>query len=122
MSQVLTVAGAASLPYIDGGTVAAINLATSLGYTARADFVRNYSGAIAADPVNMGTLATPGAKGVLVVCTQGAATIQFQSTTNEAWPLDPGGYFLWIDTARPFVTAAFITTLAAAAVIFIAVG
>jgi hypothetical protein len=122
MAQNLTVQGAVSLPLVDGGTVAAINLAATLGLTSRADFCRSYSGAVTDDPVDFGTLTVPGAKGIIAMCTMGAAVIKFQGTTTPAWPLDPGGYFIWIDTARPFPTSAFITTTGGATVVFIAVG
>jgi hypothetical protein len=122
MSQALTVAGALSLPLVDGGAVAPITLAATLGYTSRADFVRNYTGTVVNDAVNFGTLASPGAKGVIVLVTSGSCTIAFQATTNEAWPLAPGGYFLWINPSTPLPTSAFITTTGPAAVIFIAVG
>lgn len=123
MAQTFTVAGAVSIPFIDNTSVAAISLATALGFTSRADFARTYSGLITDDPIDFGTLTVSGAKGVLVVCTAGACTIKFQnSTTGQPWPLSPGGYFLWVNTAQPFPTSAFISTTAAASVVFVAVG
>jgi hypothetical protein len=122
MAQTLTVAGAASLPFEDGTNVAPIQLAASLGFTSRADFVRSYSGAIVDDEINFGTLAVPGAKGVIVKCTAGSCVIKFQADTSIAWPLAPGGYFIWINTAQAFPNAAFITTTGAASVVFVAVG
>ena len=65
MAQNLTVQGAVSLPLVDGGTVAAINLAATLGLTSRADFCRSYSGAVTDDPIDFGTLTIPGAKGII---------------------------------------------------------
>lgn len=122
MAQNLTVAGAASLPFEDGTNVAPIQLAASLGFTSRADFARAYAGAVTDDPVDFGTLAAAGAKGVIVKCTAGSCVIKFQSNTSIAWPLAPGGYFIWINTAQAFPNAAFITTTGAASVVFIAVG
>jgi hypothetical protein len=122
MAQTLTVAGAASLPFEDGTNVAPIQLAASLGFTSRADFVRAYSGAVADDPVDFGTLVAAGAKGVIVKCTAGSCTIKFQNNSSIAWPLAPGGYFIWINTAQAFPNAAFITTTGAASVVFVAVG
>ncbi len=122
MAQTLTVAGSAALPLEDGTNVAPIQLAASLGFTSRADFSRSYAGAVTDDPVDFGTLTIPGAKGVIVKCTAGSAVIKFQNNTSIAWPLAPGGFFLWINTAQAFPTAAFITTTGAATVIFVAVG
>jgi hypothetical protein len=121
MAQNLTVAGAASFPLEDGGPTAPINLATVLGFTSRADYVRTYAGAIVDDPVDFGTLTGTGAKGVLVKCTAGGCTIKFNGGA-DAWPLAPGGYFLWINTAQFFANAALITTTGAASVVFVAVG
>ena len=122
MTQTLVVQGALAIPLVDGGATEPVSLAASLGYTQRADYVRTYSGAITNDPVGMGTLAGPGAKGVIVQVTSGSCTIAFQSSSNEVWPLGPGGYFLWINPSTPFPTSAFITTTGPAAVLFIAVG
>jgi hypothetical protein len=122
MAQILTVAGSASLPFEDGTNVAPVQLAATLGFTSRADFARAYSGAITDDAIDFGTLSTPGAKGVLVKCTAGSCTIKFEAIDGTEWPLAPGGYFLWINTAQAFPKAAFITTTGAASVVFIAVG
>ncbi len=122
MAQTLTVAGAASLPFEDGTSVAPIQLAASLGFTSRADFVRAYSGAITDDPIDFGTLAAAGAKGVIVKCAAGSCTIKFEGIDGTEWPLAPGGYFIWINTAQAFPKAAFVTTTGAASIVFVAVG
>lgn len=122
MAQTLAVAGAASLPFEDGSPSAPVQLATSLGFTSRADFARQYAGTVTDDVVDFGTLTVPGAKGIIVKCTAGSCTIKFQTNVSIAWPLAPGGYFIWINTAQAFPTAAFITTTGAASVVFIAVG
>jgi len=122
MTQTLTVAGAVSLPLVDGTNVAPVPLTASMVFTSRADFSRAYTGVVTNDSVNLGTLTSPGAKGVLVLCTTGSCTVAFQSTANEAWPLAVGGYFLWLNPSTPFPTSAYITTTGPATVIFIAVG
>ena len=91
-------------------------------FTGRADFVRAYAGAVTNDPVDLGTLASPGAKGVLVKVQSGSCTVAFQSTSGQAWPLAVGGYFLWLNPSAAFPTSAFITTTGPASVVFIAVG
>lgn len=119
--QTLTVAGAASTPLEDGGGVAPIALAVALGYTARVDFVRAYSGAVTDDVVDFGTLEGSGAKGLIVKCTSGSCTIKFNGGAT-AWPLAPGGYFVWVNTSQAFPNAALITTTGAASVLLLAVG
>jgi hypothetical protein len=121
MGQNFKVAGAASLPFEDGTNVAPIDLTVNLPYTGRADFVRSYTGAVTDEVVNLGTLASAGAKGVLIKVLTGACTVKFNGGT-DAWPLAVGGYFIWCNPATPFPTAVLITTLAAAQVLFIAVG
>ena len=121
MAQNLTIAGTASIPLEDGGPIAPISLTALLAFTGRADYVRSYAGAVADDAVDFGTLAGSGAKGLLVKCAAGSCTIKFNGST-AAWPLAPGGYFLWVNTAQFFPTSALITTTGAASVVFLAVG
>jgi hypothetical protein len=120
MTQQLKVNGAAALPFEDGTNVAPIDLTAVLTYTSRADFSRSYSGAVTDDPVDFGTLAG-GAKALIIKASSGACTIKFNGDTH-AWPIGVGGYMLWINPATPFPTAALITTLAAASILFIALG
>lgn len=122
MALNLTVAGALAIPLEDGGSVAPIDLTVlGLTFTSRADFVRNYTTTVTDDSVDFGTLTVPGAKGLIVKCKAGACTIKFNGGA-DAWPLAPGGYFLWINPATPFPTAALISTTGPASVVFIAVG
>jgi hypothetical protein len=122
VTQTFTVAGAASCPLEDGTGVGTVQLGTSFVFTSRADYSRSYASPVTNDSVNLGTLASPGAKGLLVKCTTGSCTIAFQSSSNEAWPLAVGGYFLWLNPSTGFATSAFITTTGPATIIFIAVG
>lgn len=121
MAQTFTVAGALSLPLEDGTSVGAVSLAASFNFSSRADFSRTYTGVSVDDVVNFGTLTSPGAKGLIVKCTAGSCTVKFNGG-SDAWPLAPGGYFLWVNSAQAFPTAALVTTTGAATVIFIAVG
>jgi len=121
MAQTFTVTGAVAASFIDGGSPSPISLAATIPYVSRADFQRAYTAAVVDDPVNLGTLAAAGAKGVTVVCTAGAATIKFNGGT-DAWPLAPGGHFEWCNPSTPFPTSALITTTGPATVVFLAVG
>lgn len=121
MAEKFTIVGKAALPLEDGGTVAPIDLAVDLTYVGRADFRRDYTIATVDDVVDLGTLETLGAKGVLVKCRTGSCTIKFNGGT-QAWPLAPGGLFLWVNTAVAFPTAAAVSTTGAASVVFVAVG
>ncbi|HEX7018739.1 MAG TPA: hypothetical protein VF159_01920 [Gemmatimonadaceae bacterium] len=121
MATKLTVAGKASLPLEDGGTVAPIDLALDLTYTSDAYFIRDYAGAVADEAIDFGTLAVPGAKAIIVKCLTGACTIKFNGDAT-AWPLAPGGWMAWSNPSTPFPTAAAITTTGAARVLFLAVG
>ena len=121
MATKLTVAGKASLPLEDGGTVAPVDLAVDLTFISDAYFIRDYAGAVTDDAVNLGALTVPGAKGVLVKCLSGACTVKFNGGT-QAWPLAPGGHFFWANPSTPFPTSAAISTTGAARVLFLAVG
>ena len=122
MAQTFAVSGNVAIPLEDGSTPAPINLAASMVFTGRADFQRSYTGAVTNEAVDFGTLAAAGAKGVLVKCTAGSCTVRFMDNASPAWPLAPGGYFLWLNPSAPFPDSAFITTTGAATVVFIAVG
>lgn len=121
MTQILKVAGAASLPFEDGTNVAPIDLTVSLTYTGRADFVRSYTGTVTDQVIDLGTLATPGAKGFIAKVLSGACTLKFNGGT-DAWPLAVGGYMIWVNPSTPFPTGVTISTVAAAQVLFVAVG
>lgn len=122
MAQNFTVAGKLSVPLEDTTVAAPIDLGITFPFVSRADFSRKYDGAITDDPVNLGTLATGGAKGVIVKCIAGNCTIKFNGG-DDAWPLSTGGgFFLWVNSAQGFLTNALITTPGAATVIFLAVG
>lgn len=122
MAQTMVVTGSVGIPFEDGGTPAPISLAVSVTFTSRADFSRAYAGAVANDPVDLGTLTVPGARGIIVKCNAGSCTVAFQSTSGQAWPLAPGGAFLWANPSAAFPTSAFVTVTGAASVTFIAVG
>ena len=121
MAQNFKVDGAASLPLEDGTNVAPVVLTVNMPYTGRADFVRSYAGSVTDESVNLGTLAGPGAKGVLVKALSGACTVKFNGST-DAWPIAVGGYFLWVNPSTPFPTAVLISTTGPAQILFIAVG
>lgn len=125
MALTLAVSGLIQLPVEDGKASAGIDLTASLPYTQRADFERVYAGVTAADNVDFGTLATGGAKGVIVKVTQGSATIAFKQGATVSpleWPLVPGAYFLYMNPSGAFPTGAQVTTTGPATVKFIAVG
>ncbi len=122
MAQNFTVAGKLSIPLEDAGPQAPIDLGVNFPYVAKADYSRKYDGAVTDDAVNLGTLTTGGAKGVMVKCSTGTCTAKFNGGT-DAWPLAAGaGYFLWVNSSQGFLTSALITTTGAATVVFIAVG
>lgn len=121
MAQNYTVAGAVSAALVDGGTPSPISLAATIPYVNRADFQRAYVAAVTDDIVHLDTLASAGAKGVLVVCLAGAATIKFNGSPI-AWPLAPGGHFSWCNPSTPFPVAALLSTTGPATVVFLAIG
>lgn len=122
MAQNFTIAGKLSVPLEDTVVAAPIDLGITFPFGGRADFSRKYDGAITDDAVSLGTLATGGAKGVIVKCIAGSCTVKFNGG-SDAWPLSTaGGFFLWVNSAQGFLTAALITTTGAATIVFLAVG
>lgn len=122
MAQTLNINGKLSVPLEDVVVTAPIDLGITFPFSGRADFSRKYDGAVTDDVVNLGTLTTGGAKSVIVKCIAGSCTIKFNGGT-DAWPLSTGGgFFLWVNSAQGFLTAALITTTGAATVVFLAVG
>lgn len=122
MAQNFTIVGKLSVPLEDTTVAAPIDLGITFPFTGRTDFSRKYDGAVTDDPVNLGTLVTGGAKGVIVKCIAGSCTVKFNGG-SDAWPLSAGGgHFSWQNSAQGFLTAALITTTGAATVVFLAVG
>jgi hypothetical protein len=83
--------------------------------------VKSFAGVVTDQAVDFGTLASAGAKGLIVKALSGSCTIKFNGGT-DAWPIGVGGYFIWVNPGTPFPMSALITTLAAAQILFIAVG
>lgn len=121
MAQSFVVAGSVAIPLVDGSTPAPLSIASTIVFTQRADFQRAYTGAVTDEVVHFDTLAAAGAKGVLVLCPAGSCTIKFNGGL-DAWPIGPGGQFLWSNPSTPFPNAALVSTTGPATVIFIAVG
>lgn len=122
MAQTLTSAGKLSIPLEDAGPTAPIDLGVTFTFLNRADFSRHYETPVTDEVVHLDTLAAAGAKGVLVKCSLGNCTVKFNGGT-DAWPIDAAaGFFLWLNSARPFPTAALISTTGPTTVIFLAVG
>lgn len=125
MSLTLLITGQLQFSVEDQKQSAAVDLGQNFPFTQRADFERVYTVAAVDDAVDFGTLATGGAKGVLVKVTLGAATIKFvvgATTETIAWPLVPGAYFLYVNPGGGFPTGAKVNTTGAATVKFIVVG
>jgi hypothetical protein len=125
MAMTVTVTGKVQVQLEDGQVPAPIDLGASFPVTQRADFERVYAGAVTDDVVDLGTLATGGAKLVLIKVTQGAATVKMVvgvTVDLNPIPLNPGAYHLYCNPSAGFPTGAKITTTGAATVKFIALG
>lgn len=102
-----------------------VDLTQNFIITQLAAFQRVYAGAITDDPVDFGTLATAGAKGLIIKCPVGACTVKLLAgltTGTLQWPLSPPAYLMYMNPAAGFPTSALVTTTAAATVEFLAVG
>jgi len=121
MPQDFHVSGKVQLPFEAGQTSAPIDLAACFTFSQKADYDRTYLDAVTDDEVDLGPLADAGARGLIVKCPIGTATIKFNGG-DTAWPLGPGAYFLYVNPLGGFPRSASISTIAAASVKFLAVG
>ena len=125
MSKTFAVAGTVSVPLEDGQTPATGSLTQSVTYTKKATFDLVYTDPVVDDEITFGTLATAGAKGLLVKCIAGACTIKIDSDGTDGnlpLPLNTGGYFLYLNPAAGLPSGCHITVVASASLEISAVG
>lgn len=120
MSEKVTVAGKLGLPLEDGQPNAFMDLAQDFVFTQRINFEGVYDIATVDDVISFGTMATGGAKLVLVKSPSGGCTVKFNADTL-AWPVPPGAYFLYANPSGGFITGMKVTTTGAAKVKILAV-
>jgi hypothetical protein len=109
MAKTLVITGLFSLPNEDGQPAAPINLAQNIVYTQKASFDLSYDAPVTDDVIDLGTLATGGARGLLIKGISGAATVKFNADTLP-WPVSVGSVFLYANAAQGFPTGVKITT------------
>lgn len=125
MAKTFSVTGTLSVPLEDGQTPAAGLLTASVTYTKKASFDLVYDATVTDDPITFGTLASTGAKGVLIKCTAGACVVKVDSdgvTGNLPLPLNSGGYLLFMNPTTGLPTGCHITVAATASLEILAVG
>ena len=116
MSQAAVVAGSLQAPYEDGGSSGSINLAINFPYTQKINDDLVYAAPVTDQAVDFGTMATGGAKLVLIKCSAGSCTVKFNGVSGLQVPIAPGGYYLWFNPATGFVTGITISTTGPATV------
>lgn len=122
MSKTAVAAGTLQAPYEDGGASAPFSIAFNFPYTQKVNEDRVYAGTVTDDPISLGTMATGGAKLVLLKCPSGSCTVKFNGVAGLAVPLAPGGYYLWFNPSVGFVTGLTVSTTGAAVVQVLALG
>lgn len=125
MAKTFTVAGSVSLPLEEGQTPAAGNLAQTVTYTKKANFDLVYDEDVTDDPIDFGTLAVAGAKGLLIKCTAGACTVKIDAPGtdgNVPLPLNTGGYILYVNPTAGLPSGCHITVADTASIEIAAVG
>jgi hypothetical protein len=116
----LVITGKLQLPLEEGQQPAPIDLYLNMMFTEKVNEDRVYAAPIANDPVSLGTMASHGARLVLVKSPVGGCTVKFNGAA-AAFPVPPGGYFLSADPLGGFITAMAITTTGPAKVTILAV-
>lgn len=120
MAQQLVVSGSFAIPLEDGGAVAQVDLKQAFNVTQRADFSRVYDALVTDDAVDLGTLATAGAKAFIIKCKAGSCTVKLNGGTT-AITLDAGAEIMYANPVSGWLTAALISTSGPATVLFLAV-
>ena len=120
MAQQLVVSGSFAIPLEDGGAVAQVDLKQAFNVTQRADFSRVYDALVTDDVVNLGTLATAGAKGFIIKCKSGSCTVKLNGST-VAISLDAGAEIMYVNPVSGWLTTATISTTGPATILFLAV-
>jgi hypothetical protein len=119
MAKIVTISGSVSLPQEDGGAAAPYNLSTNFVYTQKAEFDLVFAAPVSAQAVPLGSLATGGAKLLLVKSSVGGCTFAANGESIQ-WPIAVGAYFLFINPTAAFITALTVTTTTAATISILA--
>ena len=119
MAKTVNVTGNLQIPNEDGGAPAPFDLKLSFVYTQKVETDLSYSATVTDAPISLGTMATGGAKLVLVKSPVGGCTMKFNGETI-AWPILAGGYLLYANPSGGFITAALVSVTGVATVQFLA--
>ena len=116
----LTVAGKLQLPLDEGQAPAPLDFCLNMAFTEKVNEDRVYAGAIADDPVSLGTMTGGGARLVLVKSHAGGCAVAINGGPTK-FPVAPGGVFYWANPLGGFVNGLAITTTGPAKVTVLAV-
>lgn len=115
MAKTVTITGKLALPQEDGGATAPFNLDLNFIYTKKAEFDLVYDALVTDDDIAMGSMATSGAKLVLIKASSNGCTVKINGSAL-AIPIPVGSYLLYVNQSAGFITGLEISTSAAASV------
>lgn len=121
MAQTATFTVKATIPIDDDPAIPApIDLSCSLSFGQKVELELNYDAPVSDQSVPLGTLASAGAKVLIVKCPSGGCSIKLNDDISaKPIPASPGGV-AWINTVAGWLTALKITTTGPAKVRVIA--
>ena len=115
MAKTVTVVGKISLPQEEGQTPAPFDIGLNFIYTKKAEFDQVYDGAVADDPISLGSMATGGAKLLMIKSSVGGCTFKLNGG-SLAIPISVGSYLLYVNPTAGFITSLSVTVTGAAQV------
>jgi hypothetical protein len=109
MPQTVTIVGKVSIPLEDGGTTAPIDISASFAFTKKMadDFV--FDDAVTAQAVSLGSMASAGAKLLLVKSPIGGCIVIVNGGTGMPIPAG-AGYILIVDPTGGSIMSLAVTT------------
>jgi hypothetical protein len=115
MSKTLKIAGTLTLPIEDGQAVAPVDLTLQFVFTQSLDIDLSYSVLTTDDPISLGTMATGGAKLLLIKSSVGGCTVKLNGS-SDSLSIGITGYLLYTSPSGGVVTELSVTTTGAAKV------
>lgn len=119
MAKNVVISGSLALPQEDGGATAPFKLDLNFVYTKKAEYDQVYDGAVTDDPISLATMATSGAKMLLIKSSVGGCTFKVNGGST-AWPVPVGGYLLYANPSAGFITGLTVSVSGAASVSILA--
>lgn len=116
MAKTFKVTGTCSIPQEDGQTPATVDLAVNFDFTQQITADLSYTGAAADDAIDLETMASGGAKALLIKSSVGGCTVKINGAATSI-PVGAGsGFILIVNPSGSTITAVSVTVTGVAKV------